>query len=90
MEKSKGSKGFKLASIKHKLLHCSDDHARPVIFNKDKHKTYAAVLYYPVYVTPDSKELRIATEFVVQLPFVYVLNSIPFVITYPLTEVYIQ
>jgi hypothetical protein len=90
MENSPKSKGYKLASLKHKLLHCSEYHARPVVFNKDKHNTYAAVLLYPVYITHDSKELRIATDFVVQLPFVYVTKSIPFDVTYPLTEVYIQ
>lgn len=90
MENSKASKAHKLASLRFKLLHCTEDHARPVVFNKEKHKTYAAFLHYPLFITGDAKELRLATEFIIQLPYVLVVKSIPFSVTYPLTEVYIQ
>lgn len=72
------------------LMHCTEDHARPVIYKKERHHSFAGYLYYPVFLDTNRKEVRIATDFIVIAPKIYVKSSIPFKTSYPLTEMYIQ
>lgn len=92
MNKIPGSKAkaAKLGLVKYKLLHCTENHARPVVFSKERHESYAGWQHYPIYIVVGSKELRLATDYIIQLPFIYVRASIPFEITYPINEIFIH
>ena len=72
------------------LLHMTDSHARPVMFKKSRHRSFASYNTYPLFLDVEKKEVRIAIDYVLVAPKIYVKQSIPFVLTYPISEMYIQ
>jgi hypothetical protein len=71
------------------LLHRSGT-SNPVMFKSDLHESYAAWLHYPIFLDVDSKTVRIAIDFMVIAPRVFVKESIPYELSYPISEVYWQ
>lgn len=71
------------------LLHKSGFH-NPVMFKEGVHESYAAWLHYPIFLDVETKQVRIAIDFMVVAPQVFVKESIPYQLTYPLNEVYWQ
>lgn len=72
------------------LLHMTESHARPVVFKKGKHNSYACYTTYPLFLDTENKQVRIATDYIIMVPKIYVKQSIPFELTYPISEMYIQ
>jgi hypothetical protein len=72
------------------LLHKTEDHARPVIYRKGRHRSFASFNTYPLFLDPDTKLVRIAVDYILVAPKVFVIKSIPFDIQYPISEMYIH